>query len=372
VSNASTPLLRELIDDLVLRPLLQTMSKWRYDQAGDFIPTDVFKSDPFRPGSIKSPFLNPVVDAFMANTYRVHSIWQLKPDLLEHACVITKNIFTTTYALTGHVDLEKAAADDPEFMEKLGVTLRSWIKGEVNKSGLSADEILFDSKRAVERLEDFLDSSPAKWDEGLHATLAGMLTGAWTTFEVLASDLWESALNAHLRTLSDLTGDQNRISRLAGSLGREKQESKYETDSDFLLDTIRKVTRGSMNASGVMGTVLKEKFPFHKLSGIRKAYSAAFSKRSDKIDTILSDKVLDRLNLVRNLLLHDGGIVKADKFLRAARQISWSPPGEAGKPFPIDGILVRDLIRPVCQRCIELILAVDEWINHKPEEMESS
>ncbi len=369
--------LRALIDALVVRPLLKRMSKWHYDQAGDFIPTEGFKSDPFSPGSIKSPLLQPVVDAFIANAYRIHSLWQLKPDLLEHACVVTKNIYTTTYALTGHVDLEKAAADDPKFMEKLGVTLRGWITGEVNKFGLSADEILFDSKRAVDRLEDFLDSCPPKWDEGFHATLSAMLTGAWTTFEVLASDLWEAALNSHPRTLCDLAGEQNRISKMAGSIGREKQESKREkgsesnSDSDHLLRIIKRVTSGSFNAGEVMGTVLKEKFPFHKLSGIRKAYSAAFSKRWGKIDAILADKALDKLNLVRNLLLHEGGIVEEAKFLRGAKEISWSPPGEIGKPFPIEGTLVKDLMRPVFQRCIELVLVVDEWINHKPEEMES-
>jgi len=274
--NSQLGVLRVLIDALVLRPLLKRMSKWHYDQAGDFIPTDVFRNDPFRPGSIKSSFLHPVVDAFIANAYRIHSLWQLKPDLLEHACVLTKNIYTTTYALTGHVDLEKATADDPKFMEKLGSTLRGWITGEVNKSGLSADEILFDSKRAVARLEEFLDNSPAKWDEGFHATLSAMLTGAWTTFEVLAADLWEAALNAHLRTLSDLAGDQNRISRLAGSLGREKQESKYEADSDGLLDTIKKVTHGSMNASEVMGTILKENFRFISFPAFAKLTARRF------------------------------------------------------------------------------------------------
>jgi hypothetical protein len=371
---SSAPFLRALIDALVLRPLLKTMSKWHYDQAGDFIPTDVFRNDPFSPGSIKSSFLHPVVEAFIANAYRIHSLWQLKPDLLEHACVVTKNIYTATFGLTGHVDLEKATREDPKFMEKLGSALREWIKGEVDKSGLSADEILYNPARAVVRLENFLDSSPAKWDEGFNATLSAMLTGAWTAFEVLASDLWEAALNANPKTLCDLAGDQNRISRMAGSMGREKQESKRQKDSqgnsDHLLYLINKVTRGSFNAGEVMGTILKEQFALHKLSGIRKAYSAAFSKHSEKIDEILSDKALDRLNLVRNLLLHEGGIVEESKFLKGAREISWTPPGKIGSLLPVDGELVRELMRLAFQRCIELILAVDEWINHKPQETE--
>src|SRR5438477_42535 len=156
-SNSQSGVLRALIDALILRPVLKRMSRWHYDQAGDFIPTEG-KSDPFSPGSIKSSSLQPVVDAFIANAYRIHSLWQLKPDLLEHACVMTKNIYSATYALTGNVDLEKAVENDPKFMEKLGDTLREWLKGEVNKSGLSADEILFDSKRAVARLEELLDT----------------------------------------------------------------------------------------------------------------------------------------------------------------------------------------------------------------------
>jgi hypothetical protein len=115
-----------------------------------------------------------------------------------------------------------------------------------------------------------------------------------------------------------------------------------------------------------MGTILKENFAFHKLSGIRQGYSAAFSKKTDAIDSALSNVAIDKLNLVRNLLLHKSGIVD-QKFLTGARELAWKVQAENGKPIPLDGDLVSQLFRPVFECGMDLILAVDGWVSEKSD-----
>lgn len=362
------------LNALIFRPIEQTMSKWHYDKAGDVFPER--NAQLIRASNIRTPLLRPVASAFITNFYSMFALWQLKPSLVEHACVTTENIYLAVEEIYGHVTLTDAEVLDPLREQKISQALTQKFERKIEDEKISIHEAVgFDSARAIARFEAMLDSCPSDWEEGLDATLRAMLTGIWTAFEVLASDLWEAALNAHPQKLCTLDGKQDRISRLTGSQGREIQERRREkafddaSDSEHLMTLIGRATRGTYNAGDVMGTVLREKFPLHKLSGIRKAYSAAFSERTQEIDRILSDKAIDKLNAVRNLLLHKGGIVEEEKFLKEIRKIPWSiPSAEIGKPLPIEGEMVRDLISPVVQLGVDLLLAVDEWVSPKATE----
>jgi hypothetical protein len=347
------------------------MSKWHYDEAGKFFP----KRNAKLITSVATPLLRPVSSTFVSNVRRIHALWELKPSLVEHACVTTENIYQAVEEIYGHVTLTDEEVLDPSRDQKISDALGEKFKRKINDEKMSVSQAAgLDPVRAIARFEAMLDACPEDWNEGLNATLWAMLTGTWTTFEVVASDLWEASLNAHPAKLCSLDGKPDRISKLAGSQGRELQEKRREkafddTSDERLIARIARTTGGTYNAGNVMGTVLKETFPFHKLSGMRQAYSSSFESRHQEIDRILSDKALDKLNAVRNLLLHQGGIVDEDKFLKVIQKIPWSILGaEIGKPLPIDGEMVRDLISPVLQLGVDLILAVDEWVSPKTTE----
>jgi hypothetical protein len=344
----------------IWRQVERVMSKWKYDQAGMFARKDALTIR----GQVKTSALHPVVNAYMSNARRIYWLWKLKPDLVEHACVLTENMCSATYDLTGHIDLVRAHAEDSDFPNKLKNKLRELVESFDNP------DYMFRSQRALDRLEGLLEDVPSTWDDGVYATLSAMVTTGWTTFEVLATDLWEAALNYHPRHLSDLSGKRKRISGKAGSLGREKEEAKQEereaVSPPDLLNVMRRVTRGTYNAGELMGTILKENFAFHKLSGVRLAYSAAFSKKSDEVDTALSNISLDKLNLVRNLLLHKSGIVD-QKFLTGTKELNWTVEAEDRKTLRLDGEIVRELFSPVFQCGMDLILAVDGWVSEKSD-----
>jgi hypothetical protein len=58
-----------------------------------------------------------------------------------------------------------------------------------------------------------------------------------------------------------------------------------------------------------MGTILRDKFNFTVLDSIRDAYSRAFHKDSKQIEAAISEKSIDALNKVRNLIVHKAGII---------------------------------------------------------------
>jgi hypothetical protein len=203
-------------------------------------------------------------------------------------------------------------------------------------------------------------------DDAIYATLCSHLTSGWTAFETLTADLWDAALNCHPSTLAGLKGNRNRISKIAGTRYNENQEiPEDERQTDFKLSAFERITKGTLNAQGSMGALLKPTCRFDKLNGIRQAYSAAFSKRHTEIDALLAHKSLDKLNLVRNVILHRGG--KADdKFLAGVAAISWECGVQLDNLILLDGQIVRDLLSPVFITGWNLIYTVDEWISPLP------
>ncbi|MFL5328534.1 MAG: hypothetical protein ACJ8C4_06430 [Gemmataceae bacterium] len=111
--------------------------------------------------------------------------------------------------------------------------------------------------------------------EGLEATLISIITGAWTAFEGAAGDLWETALNLHPQILSALNGKPNRIGKEP-----EQREANEAIKEGRKVDWsyVDRLTSGTFNLDGKMGTLLKDKFKFSLLKGIKQAYSAAFGQ----------------------------------------------------------------------------------------------
>ena len=224
-------------------------------------------------------------------------------------------------------------------------------------------------------LRQIPETDTRKMVQGCEAVLSAMIIGTWTAFETMAGDLWEAAINVCPKTLAELRGSGRRIwqhildsTRSRGVRIAEPSQpgvsqggSKGPTDSKKVdLDRMAELTDGTFNLGPHMGTLLRPKFEFSILGDIRAAYGNAFWTHSNHIDEALSDRAIDALNLVRNLLVHNAGV---------ADQIYLN--GIPGTPAPIlgvndqlvlDGAIVLSLVNPVVQRSSELIKAVDRWI----------
>ncbi|MEX1230838.1 MAG: hypothetical protein WEB58_11405 [Planctomycetaceae bacterium] len=208
----------------------------------------------------------------------------------------------------------------------------------------------------------------------LSATIEGLMgaliTGTWTAIEVLAGDLWEDALNHHPDGLARLTGRKNRIG------GKRVDEAELNDDTELpehdtqdrksiLLSDLERVARGRYDLSHLMGTLLRQRFSFSTLGAIREAYSVAFSEklkpRPKPIDECLSNKSLDAVSLIRNLLVHRAGVAD-DTYIKRSRSIPQVPQLKVGEKWQASSDTVEVVIAPAIEKISELIQAVDDWI----------
>jgi hypothetical protein len=243
-------------------------------------------------------------------------------------------------------------------------------------------------------VQSLLDNWPEATERPLDAIMSTIIVGTWTAFETLAGDLWVRAVNRFPRLLSRLNGRPVRIDELArrktstGATGYMKRmnlrddggEADYfdvddSSSKGITLGEIHKITRGSCDLSQSMGDLLvsTKKVKFTSLADIREAYSLAFSEkckkaRPDKIDEALADNRLKATSLVRNLLVHKGGVADS-VYVDESKSAPTAPRLEAGTALALDGELSNSLVGPAILSGVNLIKSVDAFIYSAAGEM---
>ncbi len=99
------------------------------------------------------------------------------------------------------------------------------------------------------------------------------------------------------------------------------------------------------------------------LEDLRRDYESAFSENGKTIRDVLDDPALDRLQALRNVLVHRGG--KADeKFCKNVKDLPMARFAgiQEKSPVLLDGEIVRGVANPAVQACVKLIRAVDGWL----------
>jgi len=131
---------------------------------------------------------------------------------------------------------------------------------------------------------------------------------------------------------------------------------------DLLLESIKE------HPTSFSHVLKPEKLRFRSRDYIRKSYAIAFPNNDAAIIATLNNQSVDALALVRNLLIHKGGIVD-DTFLKDSVGVSGLSgfasllPGAA---IQIDGLLVISVVDPVIKCGYQLLKAVDDWIKSHP------
>jgi hypothetical protein len=109
----------------------------------------------------------------------------------------------------------------------------------------------------------------------------------------------------------------------------------------------------------------RDKVKFSRLFETRKLYSQLFSEKDGcpdvaEIDKVLSDRRLDELSAVRNLLVHKAG--KADEtYIANSKNNSVAPKLELDHDIKLDGPMVTSLLRVVTELGPQLAKAADAW-----------
>jgi hypothetical protein len=170
------------------------------------------------------------------------------------------------------------------------------------------------------------------------------ITTTWTIIETMFSDLWEMSLNIHPDRLANLPGMRNTKDR--------SNESK-----SIRLDLI---SQHGFDLRSKMGTLLRGKFDFSGLEGVREAYASAFDKSNTQIEKALSNKALDALSAVRNVIVHRDGRVDSD-YLKRTKFLPALPKAQLDRPIWFNGEMVVGLMKPALICANQLLIAVDEW-----------
>lgn len=352
---------RELWRALVFRACIKLMAQWLYSEAGNLkLP------DPDLWLKVKTEALWPPITAFIANTKRLHAFWKLSPHLIEVATGHVLGIANAIFAVTGRPTLTEEEHHDEELQAKIQAKMCEEVIELFEATGDTEVATRYNFTRALDNFE-LLVKNDELGAEALYAAFCSQITSAWTAWETLATDLWEAALNYHPVGLAKLVGRKNRISKLAQSKQPEDEDDGAETKREAgpRLPDFDRITKGTYNAEKVMGTLLKREHKFQTLAGIRAAYSTAFSSDYGAIDAALSSAALERLSLVRNLIIHKAGVVDQTFVDKAVLVPGWETDCEIGKPLRLDGAIVRELLNPVFALGTDLIKAVDEWVAPK-------
>jgi hypothetical protein len=273
---------------------------------------------------IKSPSLSEITRSFEDNIFRLHNLFDLPDDLIFAAVHIGEFSMRATFEVTNTLYLANLT---PE--QKVAVDAKMHGMLVEYYHSLTPDQYQSKVRYIGEgNIAPLINDGGNSLLTGFQAILIAQINGVWSAFETLAGDLWEAALNAHPNKLADLRGSPNRIIKAAGvrSSASPSEEAGDGRKASLILSEMHKYSRGTFNLSGVMGSILRTRFKFSTLEGIRAAYSSAFNPDThpQRIDTSLADKSLDSLSKVRNLFAHRSGIVD-DKFLEEAQGLPSIP-----------------------------------------------
>jgi hypothetical protein len=155
--------------------------------------------------------------------------------------------------------------------------------------------------------------------EGLHGLLKVLVIQAWMAFEVLCHDLFRD----------------------------------IEKERPWLTRHLSKTKRKELG--------------FRSRHKIRQSYRLVFT-RGAAIDSILNDRSIDALAVMRNVLVHSAGktddtFKKESRYIRKLRSFRALPVGSQVK---LDGLFVRSLVAPTVAVADRLVVATNRWLLKNP------
>lgn len=128
----------------------------------------------------------------------------------------------------------------------------------------------------------------------IHSSVVWM----WTIFEVAVADLWETTLNIGFEVLG-----KDALERLSKT---NTQEAEVKISGKYI--KIDYLAQFDFNVKDNVGHILKHRFDFSSIQGIKDAYKFVFP-RSKTIERALNNDTLRVLAEQRNLIVHRAGYI---------------------------------------------------------------
>ena len=322
--------------------------------------------DKFPINTPRSPALPPVAQAFVRNVYRLKRMMLAPAFVGDLASRMQRFTDIAEFEITGAVARSRRSPDHQgsEIFARMRELLAKDTRQLTDSSSADDEEmdsLVMDAIETGGSYAVLLASAGGLMSSAFAALLQSYVTSMWTIFETLAGDLWEAALNSKPDRLAPLKGSQGRLKK-----GRPHFAAMISTPrSDTSDKTVRLewLQTHKWNLTNKMGTVLKSKFDFSSLDGIREAYACAFESGTEtaEIDKILLDDALDILSALRNVIVHGGGNSHRE-YLARRKFLPALPEAQEGQPIPLDGENVSKTIGEALFCAATLLAKVDDWL----------
>jgi hypothetical protein len=216
--------------------------------------------------------------------------------------------------------------------------------------------------------------------QSIEAILAASIIGTWTAFEVLATDLWITAVNSRPMTLgvTALLGmrwsDRNSSASLEVNENQNRAKDsghKRERHTPMNLDILK---RYKFNLGSSLGTMIHEeqKYNFNLLEGIKQAYEQTFAIARDSACAVRPEVrtwfsgddycKLEALEAIRHVYAHRAG--HADSRFWGRINGKYKVSCDADQRIELDGASVVDLADAAVRRASMLLKGVDQWTDN--------
>lgn len=315
-------------------------------------------ADPPR-ASVSISSIEEVSKAFTTNILRLKSMMVFPAFLADFAGILQRITVRAEFETAGEVTIQEIARDT-----KSAKVIFDRFKALYHEHSEQLQEMANDpikisthTDESVERggaITVLLSNGPASVN-AFEFAMMSYLTSAWTAFETAASDLWEVALNHRPQGLAELSGERRYRKRETRKSG---EEDIPKLEKSIKLELIRGHEWDTRNK---MGSILRDKFSFTSLSGIREAYECAFYKKSDNIDAVILDDCFDQLSALRNVIVHKSAIADSE-YVQKAKKIPSLPQFKKGEKIELNGKMVADLVHKTTNASCKLLYEVDQWL----------
>lgn len=306
---------------------------------------------------LKSEAVQVPNSGFKKNIRSIASMWLAVPSV-SHSLILGQRASNqAAFNCLGHLPATKQEESNPEIMARI-TTEHGKVWKEFESQGLMGARAASDASvhiaGLIDRMIESHEDSFAR--EGIQAMLSAMLVSGWTAFEVMAEDLWISALNA-----------RPRLGLLAMNAAPETTDDPDELERKRTVSipfTAGMLSRPDFDATKSIGTAISQKWNFARREGAVDAYVKAFgSADGGRVKPILNDDALIWINTIRNCLVHDAGVLDSQrkKQLRNHPQLRNL---NVGDTVPMSGELVSTMISGVIRQGSKLLAFVDEWMEN--------
>lgn len=289
--------------------------------------------------SIQDRNLQPIATVFARNFDELLSLLALPLVLLAVGAANTHNLVFFMQALTKTRNVmkwdesEEARAEVEAEVKRLAEAARCDPESEFHPVKEAKVQL-------TGLLEDHRLEGPAR------ALLYAGCSSAWSYLECAAKDSWIAALNSRPFQLGQLA-----LAKLPNEPVMDGLTGKQVS--------IGLLARHGFDLRNSLGTLLSPKFDFTSVSGIRRAYEAAFGA-SPELTTLLSVHELSYLEATRHLIVHRGGLVDQEYICRTGDSVTLDT------QLPLTGRRLSELANAAVTAGVGLLQFIDAWLIKNP------